>query len=1035
MIIERAKPKKPLTNGHWVTIKGHHVFIGGDKQLPHGTLGAAAAAQAIFGNNQSSNVPAFQLPPNGIPVSVWQPKSATEPGGHVKVMTTGEAVTDHHVAHYGHKFGLNGAAQDVLKEAVYTGHVKTDTQLAEHVADAHYVYKMSGMALSDALKKLVEGHGAPDIANAHNASKAAQKIKEPKLSKSAHDLLISNISHGPIDAKHKSDIEHMAKDLAAKESLFLVSKEHMILAIGKHMSGHMFVTSQALTPSVSPKIKTNADVEALFSMPIAIGAKSYFPKFAKNVKKNPSVATELVQIAEAIAKKNGASGITVDHMFAALGFKGGFAEVQDKAANGNQLASQIAAQLGMPVASSTSTSSTSTSSTPTPTTQLAPHQSPQQQASQHVTLTKSSGQPLELPAHLAQSPTVHDVDALLSEGVKITANGVTALKDAIATGKITSNGQLAQVVAMAQASSKNHNYASITAGGVDHVLKEYGTVETLLDKAHGVAGASGDHQAKAIVNHLGAHSFVSQVAQQAASAAQKQQASVAAFHAASPDEHLQNKVGAQGGSNDGGLYQLPDGTQNYVKTPKNAAVAHNEHLANAIYNALGISAPQSKVFEQGGKTHYASLMVPNKGDLKNGASPDVAKELLKGFAADVLMGNWDVLGLGGDNVVTGHDGTPHRIDNGGALLFRAQGGEKAPQTLHSMGEWSDFADGKVNSRYADVFKAAGVASPEKIAGIGSQIKAIAKLRDDSGGWMGFIQKAAPDMPLSQQQKTADILEARTTLLQGKVSGIAGGNSLVGSRNFTYDSKGNQEHKIIAHQKGLVLTPDEIAAVSQHKTTPIYNSGLLGQDKLSPAALKKAKDLDSAIQKAGTIGVDSVLSRNLDLEPHEVAAFKQMQPGEVIAATPTHNSTSDTSGTFAHKNVQYCILAPKETPGIAARPHASQHSHETEIILPRGLSYRVVAVTQPGQPDAPETPQGWAWSQSAQVRLIVEPIIPGVNDYEVPAAPKANYTSEANIKHHVKSGGAKIATNLKPPNLSQLPDHIHDHLYQVPQSSP
>ena len=65
---------------------------------------------------------------------------------------------------------------------------------------------------------------------------------------------------------------------------------------------------------------------------------------------------------------------------------------------------------------------------------------------------------------------------------------------------------------------------------------------------------------------------------------------------------------------------------------------------------------------------FASKAVDHDGHVGLSMSADHAKEILKGFVADVLLGNWDVLGASGDNIVKGKDGKLHRIDNGGALF-------------------------------------------------------------------------------------------------------------------------------------------------------------------------------------------------------------------------------------------------------------------------------------------------------------------------------------------------------------------------------
>ena len=52
-----------------------------------------------------------------------------------------------------------------------------------------------------------------------------------------------------------------------------------------------------------------------------------------------------------------------------------------------------------------------------------------------------------------------------------------------------------------------------------------------------------------------------------------------------------------------------------------------------------------------------------------------SEDVQKGFVADAFLANWDVVGLVYDNIVQGEDGF-YRIDNGGSLIFRAQGGDK-----------------------------------------------------------------------------------------------------------------------------------------------------------------------------------------------------------------------------------------------------------------------------------------------------------------------------------------------------------------------
>lgn len=48
----------------------------------------------------------------------------------------------------------------------------------------------------------------------------------------------------------------------------------------------------------------------------------------------------------------------------------------------------------------------------------------------------------------------------------------------------------------------------------------------------------------------------------------------------------------------------------------------------------------------------------------------------------------------------------------------------------------------------------------------------------------------------------------------------------------------------------------------------------------------------------------------------------------------------------------CILAPKETPGLSVLAFAGSIG-ENEIVLPRGLAYRLIGIARKGQPMSQE----------------------------------------------------------------------------------
>jgi hypothetical protein len=70
-----------------------------------------------------------------------------------------------------------------------------------------------------------------------------------------------------------------------------------------------------------------------------------------------------------------------------------------------------------------------------------------------------------------------------------------------------------------------------------------------------------------------------------------------------------------------------------------------------------------------------SLLRSRGWDLEQVKYLPAAVDLYGGFFVDILLANWDVIGLTGDNLVVNATGI-FRIDPGGAMTFRAQGDRK-----------------------------------------------------------------------------------------------------------------------------------------------------------------------------------------------------------------------------------------------------------------------------------------------------------------------------------------------------------------------
>lgn len=148
------------------------------------------------------------------------------------------------------------------------------------------------------------------------------------------------------------------------------------------------------------------------------------------------------------------------------------------------------------------------------------------------------------------------------------------------------------------------------------------------------------------------------------------------------------KIGGQGGSNPGGLYSMPaqvphpDGSveltgeqdQFYVKTPKSKAIGQNEALTNALYEHAGVPVPEVDLASDG--KLYSKIVKGQQDMAQQLSNADWKDQVRRNFVVDAWLANRDVFGMTYDNILTDEHGVPWRIDNGGGLLYRAQGAKK-----------------------------------------------------------------------------------------------------------------------------------------------------------------------------------------------------------------------------------------------------------------------------------------------------------------------------------------------------------------------
>lgn len=219
-------------------------------------------------------------------------------------------------------------------------------------------------------------------------------------------------------------------------------------------------------------------------------------------------------------------------------------------------------------------------------------------------------------------------------------------------------------------------------------------------------------------------------------------------------------VGPAGGSTGARIMEDAEGNRYVVKRGSSPDHLREEVLADRLYKTLGADVPEAK-FELGDDGQPVKITRFLEGAKPyNELTPEekkvVDRKIQKRFAADALMGNWDVMGLDNDNILVDSKGNPWRIDNGGSLRYRAQGQRKGDAFADQALDLWTLKDPNVNARSAAVF---GDVSHDAMV---RQSTAILKKRDKI---MKDIEKLGVEMYGERQYELEDKMRARLDSMQ------------------------------------------------------------------------------------------------------------------------------------------------------------------------------------------------------------------------------------------------------------------------------
>jgi hypothetical protein len=386
----------------------------------------------------------------------------------------------------------------------------------------------------------------------------------------------------------------------------------------------------------------------------------------------------------------------------------------------------------------------------------------------------------------------------------------------------------------------------------------------------------------------------------------------------------------------------------------NPGQLREEAFADAAYAALGVPTARSKVYETPG-SHPVKLAEFHEGvgldELRTtdpAAFEAACVKLRKHFVADALLGNWDVVGASYDNIKVNAAGVPLRIDNGGALRYRAQGALKGSAWSGTVGELDSLRNPAMNPTSSAVFGKLTAAEIKK------QAKAAL-------GKRAAVLKALPAELHAVINQRFDYLQSvADAVIPKPPKGVKGFKPAPASDFKEYLAKapaidwGMRSYK----QWGRTLSAAEEEAVAVYTgpgssfMNPILRAGDYTRaerygvtrakaDRLIAdlkTALAKAKTPDAVVIKRGAGSLADVGHTADTLKPGMPFVDKGF-----MSATPTPHPYPT--------ELQLVMRFPAGAPGayVNTAPRSS-HPSENEFLVPANTLFRVVSYERVGGKD-------------------------------------------------------------------------------------
>ena len=214
----------------------------------------------------------------------------------------------------------------------------------------------------------------------------------------------------------------------------------------------------------------------------------------------------------------------------------------------------------------------------------------------------------------------------------------------------------------------------------------------------------------------------------------------------------------------GGVFKDKYGDVYSIQPTQSESHARNELLASKLYAYAAVGVQHVELVEAdpdklnspsgiGVKTDHNPGQVSLIEAIKT--MPVVQKQVNENFAFDAWLGNWDVVGLGYENIKVTKSGVARRTNLGGSLLYRANGSPKGNAFGDTVNEIDSLRDPHINPASAKVF--ADVTDDDIRAGVAK----IEKITPDDIDYLvsqaGFTGKEADLLSSKLQARRADLI--------------------------------------------------------------------------------------------------------------------------------------------------------------------------------------------------------------------------------------------------------------------------------------